>query len=97
MHYEKEDEQDQLYIEGFTRIRVNKNETVKFLRKQLQLLIIQVWSLLLSDENKYYLLDEFSCVSLFPAVQQPAPDINISGNAAELQSNFATHSVHQDN
>ena len=66
MHDDKEDSTDKLYIEGFTRIRISKNETVKFLRKQLQLLIIQVWSLLLSDENKYYLLDEFSCVSLFP-------------------------------
>ena len=36
----EKDDENKLYIEGFTRIRVNKNETVKFLRKQLQLLII---------------------------------------------------------
>ena len=69
MTSEKEKDYERLYIEGFTRIRVSKNETVKFLRKQLQLLIIQVWSLLLSDENTYYLLDEFTCVSLFPPAQ----------------------------
>lgn len=66
---ENEDEKEKLYIEGYTRLRVNKMETGKYLRKQLQLLIFQVWSLLLSDENKYYLLDEFSVVSLFPPAQ----------------------------
>ena len=37
---EKVEDYERLYIEGYTRIRVSKNETVKFLRKQLQLLII---------------------------------------------------------
>ena len=88
---DNKDDNKRLYIEGYTSLRVSKGETVKYLRKQLQLLIIQVWSLLLSDENKYYLLDEFSCVSLFPPAQTTAKQFN-----DESGSNLATSSMSPD-
>ena len=92
--YNEKDDENKLYIEGFTRIRVNKNETVKFLRKQLQLLIIQVWSLLLSDENKYYLLDEFSVVSLFPPAQKTAPENVYARNSGVNDGNSSVNATY---
>ena len=49
-------------------MRIQKSETVAYLRRQLQLLIYQVWFLLRmrSEENKYYLLDQFTVASLIP-------------------------------
>ena len=61
------EENEKLCVKGFTRIRVHKTETIQYLRRQLQLLIFQVWFLLLSEESKYYILDHFAVASLFPA------------------------------
>ena len=47
-------------------MRIDKKETIQFLRKQLQVLMIQVWSLLQQVENRYYLMDDFEIVSLYP-------------------------------
>ena len=64
------EENEKLCVKGFTRIRVRKSETIQYLRKQLQLLIFQVWFLLLSEETKYYILDHFAVASLFPPAHQ---------------------------
>ena len=74
---------EKLYIEGFTRIRVNKHETIQLLRKQLQLLIFQVWFLLIGEDNKYYMLDQFSVASLFPPAHQ--------SNTQQDSSSTGTH------
>ena len=52
------------------QVRISKNETINFLRKQLQVLMIQIWSILQEVEEKYYLIEEFKIVSLYPPVNQ---------------------------
>ena len=69
-----------LAIEGFTQALIMKNETISVLRKQLQLLMIQVWSLMSQVDSNFYFMDEFQIISLYPPVKQTDLNDTILGS-----------------